>query len=215
MWTYPTKYRDAHGEEFTTIENNGQELRIVLRDVSFAGPTPDLLEPEDASGERLATFSLCQNCLNACVMEWEMNVLITSVNDCKAAKLLVYFELGNPNPPRGLANEIVRLRLVVDGADYQSSGISGWFEDEMLDLQRRLPDGLYIKTCMNCLYSDYSPAGHGVFGDMMCFRNKKQEYLKIKGKAGFWALGEPAEYVQETYLCPEFELRKPRTGYRG
>jgi len=30
------------------------------------------------------------------------------------------------------------------------------------------------------MFSDYSPYGHGLFGCMMCFRNLKEEYVKVK-----------------------------------
>lgn len=51
---------------------------------------------------------------------------------------------------------------------------------------------------------------------MACFRNSEQAYLSLKGKAAYFNLQkEIAEFVQETYLCPEFEKRIAGTGYRG
>ncbi|MCE9532807.1 MAG: hypothetical protein K8T89_17050 [Planctomycetes bacterium] len=51
---------------------------------------------------------------------------------------------------------------------------------------------------------------------MMCFRNLKAEYLKVTTKKEFWSVhGRQDRFVQETYLCPEFERRIPGTGYRG
>jgi hypothetical protein len=215
MWTYPARYRDAHSDAAMTIQNDGHNLRMVIRGVAFSGSTPDLLEPEDTSDGGLATFSLRENCLDACVIDWEMDIPIMDGTKFMTGKLFVYFELGGPNPPKGLADEIVRLTLTLEDKQYSSSGSSGWFEDEMLELQRKLPQGVYIKACINCLYSDYSPFGHGVFGDMMCYRNKKEQYLKVRTKGDFFQLGAAAEDVQETFLCPEFERRIPGTGYRG
>lgn len=89
-------------------------------------------------------------------------------------------------------------------------------EDKLLKIQKQLPDGLFIQACINCLYSDYSPYGNGVFGCMMCFRKLKQEYLQVKSKQEFFHIHDHFErQVQETWLCDEFERRVPGTGYRG
>jgi hypothetical protein len=73
-----------------------------------------------------------------------------------------------------------------------------------------------MKCCFNCAFSDYSPAGSGIFGDMLCFRDNKEEYFKVKDKWDLFRIWETmTEHVQETYLCPEFEKRIPGTGYRG
>jgi hypothetical protein len=131
---------------------------------------------------------------------------------CSSARL----ELGNPAPNGGLDREHLTLELRLGGRTYQSSGRSGWFEDEMLDVQGQLPPGTYLRACITCAYSDYSPIGHGLFGGMACFRDNKAEYLAVRSKADLFRIwGTMTEFVQETYLCPEFERRQPGTGYRG
>lgn len=70
-------------------------------------------------------------------------------------------ELGEPLPTGQMDRERLKLRLAVNGQTYHSDGKSSWFEDEMLDLQRKLRPGTFIKTCINCAFSDYSPYGHG------------------------------------------------------
>ena len=130
--------------------------------------------------------------------------------------LLVDLVLGDPAPNGGIDREGLRLVLQFDGRTFSGPGTSGWFEDELLAIQAQLPEGVFIKACVNCLYSDYSPYGHGLFGGMMCFRNLKAEYLKVTTKDGFWSVhGRQDRFVQETYLCPEFERRVAGTGYRG
>jgi hypothetical protein len=76
------------------------------------------------------------------------------------------------------------LQLTLEYGDDRvaSSGTSGWFEDELAQVQRQLPQSVFIKACINCLFSDYSPSGHGLYGQMMCFRNIKTEYLQVKSK---------------------------------
>ena len=73
-----------------------------------------------------------------------------------------------------------------------------------------------MKCCHTCAFSDYHPVGTGTFGGLACFRDHKQEYLALKGKAALMHFfNKSTENVQETYLCPEFEKRIPGTGYRG
>ena len=67
--------------------------------------------------------------------------------------------------------------------------------------------------CFTCLYSDYSPAGHGLLG-MRCHRNAKEQYLAVRAKVDYWSV-PVAEDVMESYLCPKYERRVPGTGYRG
>src|SRR5260370_20639039 len=89
-----------------------------------------------------------------------------------------------------------------------------WFEDELLSLQRALPVGMALKTCFTCAYSDYSPYGHGLFGGMACFRSFKAEYSRVQSKDDLFPLLDKADRVQEPYLCADFDIRKPHTGYR-
>jgi hypothetical protein len=91
----------------------------------------------------------------------------------------------------------------------------------MLDLQRKLPPGTFMTACINCAFSDYSPCGHGLFGNLICFRANKAGYLGLPSgedfskDAYFDVMETVSEMVQETYVCPEFERRLPGTGYRG
>ena len=65
------------------------------------------------------------------------------------------------------------------------------------------------------MYSDYNVYGNGAFGDMICHRQAKEEYLRVRSKQDFMRLRGPTERVQETYLCAQFVRRVPGTGYRG
>ena len=86
----------------------------------------------------------------------------------------------------------------------------------MLDLQRQLPAGSYLRACITCAYSDYSPGGNGLFGGLACFRGHKAEYLAVRSKRDLLDIWDKRTgFVQETYLCPEFDRRQPGSGYRG
>ena len=124
--------------------------------------------------------------------------------------LQVHSALGSPLPNGRIDSEVVELALEFQGQTFRFMGTSAWFEDELVDLQRRLPSGVYMLACVNCAFSDYSPAGHGCFGGLACFRGAKEAYKKVNTKADlFQAWDRLTEFVQETYVCPEFERRRP------
>ena len=58
--------------------------------------------------------------------------------------------------------------------------------------------------------------GHDLFGGLACFRDNKSGYRAVRSEGdSFRIWATVTEFVQETYLCPEFERRLPGTGYRG
>jgi hypothetical protein len=213
---YPATFSDARGSETTTIENDGETLRLSLRGVEFVGSEFDSLEPKGVACGRMQSFTLNHGCLCSCRIDCRIPVPVHCRGSLQVGVLIVELVLGNPAPNGVLDHEQLRLVLEYDEQQFVGPGTSGWFEGELLAIQAQLPDGDFIKACINCLYSDYSPYGHGLFGWMMCFRNIKQEYLKVKTKEDFWSIHSRQDrFVQETYLCREFERRIPGTGYRG
>lgn len=215
MEHYPVTYADALGVEATTIDNDGSTLRLSLRGVDFVGPDFDSLEPTEATTEQLQQFTLNQGCLCSCRIAYTIPVPVQVHGRLADGSLWVKLILGGLAPNGGLDREQLRIVLEYDGQRFAGDGTSGWFEDELLSIQAKLPEGVFIRACINCLYSDYSPLGHGLFGGMLCFRNRKAEYLRVTSKREFWTVGPCDRLVQETYLCPEFERRVPGTGYRG
>ena len=214
---YKACFTDAHGYEQTTITNDGETLSMVLRGVTFEDTMFDSFEPvADTNPALLEQFTLYQNGLCLCRIECEIPIAIIDNNKQFTGTLNCVINLGAPAKTGGLDSVDLSIVLLHDGREYRSSGTSGWFEDELIDIQKQLPVYIFIKACINCLYSDYSPYGHGLFGCMMCFKNLKQEYLKVKSKDDFWSIHDrPDRFVQETYRCGEFERRIPGTGYRG
>jgi hypothetical protein len=213
---YPTTYTDALGSEPATLANDSETLRLSLRGVEFVGGDFDSLQPKGAAPEQLKRFTLSQGCLCSCRIECRIPVPIHDHGEYVDGTLLVDVVLGDPAPNGSLDREKLRIVLEYGGQRFAGPGTSGWFEDELLALQKQLPEGVFVKACINRLYSDYSPYGHGLFGGMLCFRNLKAEYLKVKTKLEFFSVhGRQDRFVQETYLCPEFERRTPGIGYRG
>jgi hypothetical protein len=214
--TYPTKYRDKHGEEVTSIRNDGKTLSMVVRGVEFQGSDLDSFEPvgSQASSE-WSSFTFQLECLCSCVIEAEIPMPVVDGDRIVEGSLAVHLELGDPKPKGGIDREVLTLSLRVEDRVFASRGTSGWFEDELADIERQMPKGSYMKCCYTCAFSDYSPAGHGLFGGLACFRDNKQGYLSVKGKRNLFAIWNTmTEFVQETYWCPEFSKRKAGTGYR-
>lgn len=220
--SYPARYKDRFGEERTTILNDGDTLKMVVRGVRFQGNDFDGFEPQSVSDPaQLSSFTFLHGSLCFCTIEADIRISVVTPDRTMDGLLTFELELGELVPTGQMDRERLQLHLTVNDQTFCSDGKSGWFEDEMLDLQRKLPPGTFIKSCINCAFSDYSPYGHGLFGSMICFRANKQGYLALPAgedfskDAYFDVMGTVPEMVQETYLCPEFERRKPRTGYRG
>jgi hypothetical protein len=103
-----------------------------------------------------------------------------------------------------------QLSTVIDGVEH--SEVDGAFEDAMLRLGEVLRPSR-LRCCFTCLYSDYSPGGHGLMG-MSCHRDAKDQYLAVRSKAEYWQV-PVTEEVPEIYLCEQYRTRVPGTGYRG
>ena len=220
--TYSARYKDRYGEERTTILDDGGSLTMVVRGVQFRGRDFDGFEPESGSDPvQLASFTFLHGSLGACVIEADIPLPVVTPTGTVDGRLTFELELGEPLPTGQMDRERLTLRLAVNDQTYSSDGKSGWFEGELLDVQRKLPPGTFMKACINCAFSDYSPYGHGLFGNMICFRANKAGYLALPSGADFEkdayfaVLDTVSEMVQETHLCPEFERRTPGTGHRG
>jgi hypothetical protein len=214
---YAARYEDRSGLELTSITNDGKRLSLRLRGVEFQGQDFDGLEPEGPlDPARLASFTLNHGELCACVIEAEIPIPIATPGGEVEGMLRVHLELGGPAPNGGIDREVLELALRIGERCLASSGTSGLFEDELLDIQKQLPPDVYMRACINCAFSDYNPAGQGLFGCLACFRDNKRAYLAVRDKQELFRIWDTmTEWVQETYLCPEFARRAPGTGYRG
>jgi hypothetical protein len=212
----PAIYRDEHGQVPTEIVIDDRELRLMVRGVEFSGLDFDMLEPKPGSDPtRCGEFTLQSGSLVSCEIESTMPILVAVGDATQECSLHLRIEVPRAEPKVWNWAKAF-LTLTMGDKTFSSAGHSGHFESEMLDIQRQLPDGTYLKACINCAYSDYSPAGQDMTG-MMCFRRHKAAYLSVVGKRDMFRVTAEAkpEYVQEFHLCPEFERRRPGSGYRG
>lgn len=214
---YPAHYRDRWGEVTTTIENDGKELRMMLRDVEFTGRSLDDWEPRSGTdASALQCFMFNHNELCECLLEFEMPLQVIMQQEQIEGKLHVHLTLGQPASNGGIDREDVILTLTVANRSFRSLGTSrGWFEIELLDIHMQLPEGMYMRTCLFCERSDYSPLGNGLFGGLSCFKRAKQALLsRSRNKRVLFALYDHKldDTVQETYCCPEFTRKIDTTG---
>lgn len=92
-----------------------------------------------------------------------------------------------------------------------------YFEDALKSINSQIKDTYELKCCLTCQYSDYSPYGNDGFGYMLCYRDHKDEYLKVNDKDSFfeYVADLDFEFEYETNLCKEFAPRILCEGYRG
>src|SRR5689334_10536913 len=142
--TYPASYRDRSGEEHISILNDGKVLSATIRGVEFRGGDFDALEPTPGTDpEMLSSFTLQQNALCSSVIDFEIPVPVVTPHGVAEGVLAAHLELGNPAPNGGIDREYLSLRLGFGDEVLTSRGWSGWFEDELADLQRQMPEGTY------------------------------------------------------------------------
>lgn len=219
---YPARYRDSFGEVPTTIWNNGGVLTMIARGVQFQGSDFDRFQPKDVlDPSHLASFQFQHGWLCYCVIEGDIPLPIVTSSAVVDGVLNFVLKLSEPLATNQMNRTRLTLSLTLNKQTYTSDGTTGWFEGEMLNLQCKLPPSLFMKACINCAFSDYSPYGHGLFGNMICFRANKAGYLELPQGLDFDkddyfdVINTVSEMVQETHLCPEFERRVAGTGYRG
>lgn len=209
-------YRDALGAEAIVLHTDGHSLRTTIRGVTFAGNDLDLLEPASADDARQRGFTLQLDSLCACELDLRFPVQLARAEGAQDVVLLAHLALGRPAERGGIEGESVVLSLTLGEQALRSSGTSGWFEDELVELQRMLPAGSHLRICHGCGLSDYSPLGHGLFGGLACFRGNPEAYRAVRSKRDLFAIWDTLTgHVQETHVCPAFEPRRPGTGYRG
>jgi hypothetical protein len=97
-----------------------------------------------------------------------MPLPVMSGNEILDGALHVRLELGSPrqNPTTpvtgGRDRDELLLILTVAGQACRSCGKPGWFDDELLEIEAALPNGIYLRCCHYCACANYSPVGFGL-----------------------------------------------------
>jgi Family of unknown function (DUF6304) len=190
----------------------GYEFHTVIRGTQFWGYDFDGLEPVDRDAAKTAGFSLSPGGdLEDCSLTGELPCSVSQAG--RIVPSVVSFRL-DLYPRRGADvynPKNLQLTTTIGGERFEVT--DDWFEDGLLRLDKALPSEVRLVCCVTCLFSDYSPGGHGLMG-MRCHRDAKQQYLAVESKHDYWSV-PVTEEVMETYLCPQYQRRIPGTGYRG
>ncbi|SCD79115.1 DUF6304 family protein [Streptomyces sp. DvalAA-19] len=219
-------YRDRDGSEAVVLTTDGQQLRIRIRGVDFEGESFDRLVPvagtapesgapapaDGASSPAEGTFSpadgafsLADGALTDCVLEWDLPLPVRVDGTLRQATLGCLLSLRRVDPD-------LHLALHLDGAVYESARAESDFAAALTAIQRILPDGVRLQTCIACAFSAPFPLQvpaqlpapassasvpgprRGLSGSLACFG-------EAKGAPGDRRTG----LVQEVWSCREFE----------
>ncbi|MGW1213942.1 DUF6304 family protein [Streptomyces sp. NPDC002499] len=218
---WPGRYTDRHGSEDIVFESDGRDvIRTTIRGVLFESDS--VADLGALSGEPPEqAFSFLDGGLCECLLEWEVPMPVeVRGSGVRPAVLHCSLRLGAPaGPGKGLDAETLTTTLRLDGHEYRNANGQDDFEDALHEVQRQLPRAARLKACVSCAWSDYHPVGHSLMGGLACFRDVKDLYRLVDGKHGphgiltVWQ--SRTEFVQETWLCGEFEHRTGDRGYRG
>lgn len=212
--SFPGACRDARGVEplrWRLVSSlrpgwSGRfEVLARIRGVKVWGADFDGLEPLDPGQREDGVLPLnAAGEVGNCILSGSIPCRLDVAGEPTNAD--VDFELDLTSPDASLT-----LSCSLGGRTYAVKG--DLFEDGLQRLEAVLPPEVRLVTCVTCLFSDYSPGGHGLTG-MSCHRDAKEQYLDVRSKADYWSV-PVTEDVPEFYLCPQYRRRVPGTGYRG
>ncbi|MGC4100333.1 DUF6304 family protein [Ferruginibacter sp.] len=215
MVVYPVIYIDDSGKEDASFISDGTSLTIRLRRFTFTGGSFESLSLKPPEEINSGGFSLDEyNCLTNCVFQVNIPIKLTCNSDILTAILNIEIVLENTQHPK---TRFFSLTVGNEIFDLQKGGESEmWFETQMIQLQRLLPQYMKIHTCIFCSYSNYWVAGNDSFGTLTCYKDIKNEIVTIKDKSSYMAVAENnGTATQETFWCSEFtEIGKDQWQYK-
>lgn len=212
MTAMPAIFRDKRGEERIEFESTGNSLLTTIRGISVSGRDFDSLTPLLETDR----FDLSHGDICGCTFSVLIPVRLVAPEGLRLVHFVADIVLGLPTDKGGIDKEDIAVTLTQPEFSIRSRGDSGWFEDELSSLVPQLPGGFHFECCITCGLSDYSPYGHGSFGDLACFREAASDYRHVFSKAGIFQIwSRLTDFVQETHYCPHYEPRPEGRGYRG
>ena len=206
MKKYSVTYKDKFGKEETEIYSNGSILNISLRGIKFEGI--DFESFEGTIDKNKFEYVLYENG-SAYLTNYEL-IIVIPINIVRNGKELI----GNIMAFIAIEHNrsVVRLKLESGFGTFENEKEYGDFEGAIIEIQKKLPDNTKIKTCLSCKYSNYHPVGNGMFGELYCFKNLKEETKKICNKndlMDIWDKGMESKKifnVQEIFVCNDHKF---------
>ncbi|WP_075342065.1 DUF6304 family protein [Tenacibaculum agarivorans] len=223
---YKGVYRDKKGSHQIKIYNDYEFLSFQLGQFKFEGTSIDdfeLLDYDKYSSEELERFSFnkirCGDGFSYEICDYDLTLIIPIqliegiTSEVKTLDLKIFSKCGKALRSGAIDKYELCLEITINKIKYTGQG--DLFEIAANDLIKNLKGKYRFNNCFGCSFSDYSVYGQNTFGTMLCFKNQKKKYLKVKTKAQYMNLNREDRLVQETFLCEEFEIRKNNLGYRG
>jgi len=201
---YPLTFEDQCGVVDTICRSDGRELVFSLRGCTFRGQCFDFLDVDgsDLAGLSANQFSFDQyGDVQGC---FTITVPVGIVGGTESSAVVVMsFDYRN-------GGNLVGGMLTVDGAAYQVAGKDD-AESCLIGLQRQLPPGVFLRCCLSCRWSHYTPGGNGDFGDLGCFVDWPGAADIASKIDTFHAWDDARRHdqvvrMQETWSCPRFRL---------
>jgi Family of unknown function (DUF6304) len=172
-FSFPGAFTDRHGTEQIIW---CYEIETTIRGVTFWGYDFDGLEPREPDQAIAAGLPLSRLSGELADSVIKGDLPCTIEVDGQRAPAVLTFTLTLLSAERGPERQYPspkNLHLSLTVADQRCEVDDDWFEDGVLRLDqaaRRV--GARLVCCVTCLYSDYSPGGHGLIG-MSCQRGAK------------------------------------------
>lgn len=216
MRKFEATYEDKKGVERITISSDGSDLFFTLRGVDFEGHDFEMLSGEvDTTQFDFDIYSDGSGYLTNFKLEVVIPIQLfnAATNELFSENLTVSVGVGETTEIESLDSELNSLKLCAAFGDFSVVKKLEWMEDALVQLQNQLPSHIYLKTCLSCTYSNYSPYGNSMFGNLHCFKKMKEPLKKVKDKSDLLDLwsNEAMENgnifsVQETFDCSDHEI---------
>jgi hypothetical protein len=188
---FPGGYRDQAGYEALTWRVEGSrryklpslDVFTTVRGIDLWGTDFDGLEPVDpsAAAGKLPLDQVGE--LTGCGLSGDLPCTMAVGGQRRPATIAFSLDLRPGTAVLPGSAHTLTVSLVLDSVTYEVA--DDWFEDGVQRLERALPPGVQLVCCVTCLFSDYSPGGHGMTG-IRCHRGAKEQYLAVWSKADYW-----------------------------
>ena len=243
MEKWKAHYKDENHDIETYIENHVDEdyycLRMIIDDIEFE--CSDFYEWEIINEEYLEKanekFNILKWGFKDCYtynlqryyLEVEIPINVIEIESGNNISAIIHFAFQlTENTQDFTGYYLDRQKIYSDGLQciffklelndevFESTDDNFYLEINLSQICEKIRGKYLLKCCFGCLYSDYSPFGNSSFGDMLCFSNFAEKYMKVKGKDdALWEILNDGKKTQETHLCEKFKPRINFEGYRG
>ncbi len=228
---YPAIYVDDYDQEQTkiTLAAEGHILSMTIRGTQFQGFSFSqfYVWPPDEHYANIGSFSLKEayspfndpsrpwkQFLTNYTLQWAMPVQIVEHQDFVTQGMLYGTQISRiPHKDDDFGYSYFALLLHVKEYVIEIANPGLQMRKALFQIQQQLPPRMYLKCCQFCMLSAEEPfMGTGT----LCFRRKKDQFRALKyapnedieskddlPEVALW--DEQVNYVQEIYLCSEFE----------